>query len=600
MNPPNPLPDEIFSALSPLTPLQLAWLSGYCWAQAGGAADAPQRPSENTDPAVQAAAAPANITVLSASQTGNARAVAARLHEALLSRNLPATLVSCADYKPKHLAAEQILLLVTSTQGEGEPPEEALSLFKLVNGKKAPDLGGLKFAVLGLGDSSYPKFCGAAVDFDSRLAALGGVRLLPTHGLRFGISGRGRGVDGENRPRRCRRMQSRPRRAGRAAVFRRPQCRTKRVRQRKPVPRHLVRAPEKSPAAIPTKTCAISNSTLAGSGLQYTAGDALGVWFDNDGELVSRLLAAVSLTGDEAVDVNGENKTLRAALTHDYEISQNTPHFVKGYAELAGNAELAERAQADAAALVAEYPPVALAEHYPAQLTAKQLVSLLRLLTPRLYSIASAQDEVGDEVHLTVGVLNYESDGKPFTGAASGYLAERLPEEGQVRVFANATPISACPKSRHADYYDRLRHRHRPLPRFYAAASRRRCGRQKLAGVRQPAFHRRFSVSDRMAAVCQRRPVDQIQLRLVARPERKNLCAAPFAGKRRADLGLDERGRACVCVRRRGQNGQRRGSRAAGRHRGTRRHGRRRGRRISGRNAAGKTLPARCLLIDTP
>ena len=107
MNPPNPLPDEIFSALSPLTPLQLAWLSGYCWAQAGGAADAPQRPSENTDPAVQAAAAPANITVLSASQTGNARAVAARLHEALLSRNLPATLVSCADYKPKNLAAEK-------------------------------------------------------------------------------------------------------------------------------------------------------------------------------------------------------------------------------------------------------------------------------------------------------------------------------------------------------------------------------------------------------------------------------------------------------------------------------------------------------------
>ena len=446
MNPPNPLPDEIFSALSPLTPLQLAWLSGYCWAQAGGAADAPQRPSENTDPAVQAAAAPANITVLSASQTGNARAVAARLHEALLSRNLPATLVSCADYKPKNLAAERILLLVTSTQGEGEPPEEALSLFKLVNGKKAPDLGGLKFAVLGLGDSSYPKFCGAAVDFDSRLAALGGVRLLPRTDCDLEFQAEAEAWMAKIVPAVAAECKAAP--AAQAA----PQfsdglsAEQSAYGKENPFPATLsVR--QKITGRNSDKDVRHIEIDLAGSGLQYTAGDALGVWFDNDGELVSRLLAAVSLTGDEAVDVNGENKTLREALTHDYEISQNTPHFVKGYAELAGNAELAERAQTDAAALVAEYPPVALAEHYPAQLTAEQLVSLLRPLTPRLYSIASAQDEVGDEVHLTVGVLNYESDGKPFTGAASGYLAEHLPEEGQVRVFVERNPNFRLPEN---------------------------------------------------------------------------------------------------------------------------------------------------------
>lgn len=446
MNPPNPLPDEIFSALSPLTPLQLAWLSGYCWAQAGGAADAPQRPPENTDPAVQAAAAPANITVLSASQTGNARAVAARLHEALLSRNLPATLVSCADYKPKNLAAERILLLVTSTQGEGEPPEEALSLFKLVNGKKAPDLGRLKFAVLGLGDSSYPKFCGAAVDFDSRLAALGGVRLLPRTDCDLEFQAEAEAWMAKIVPAVAAECKAAP--AAQAA----PQfsdglsAEPSAYGKENPFPATLsVR--QKITGRNSDKDVRHIEIDLAGSGLQYTAGDALGVWFDNDDGLVSRLLAAVALTGDEAVNVNGDNKTLRAALTHDYEISQNTPHFVKGYAELAGNAELAERAQADAAALVAEYPPVALAEHYPAQLTAEQLVSLLRPLTPRLYSIASAQDEVGDEVHLTVGVLNYESDGKPFTGAASGYLAERLPEEGQVRVFVERNPNFRLPEN---------------------------------------------------------------------------------------------------------------------------------------------------------
>ena len=447
MNPPNPLPDEIFSALSPLTPLQLAWLSGYCWAQAGGAADAPQRPSENTDPAVQAAAAPANITVLSASQTGNARAVAARLHEALLARNLPATLASCADYKPKNLASEQILLLVTSTQGEGEPPEEALSLFKLINGKKAPDLGGLKFAVLGLGDSSYPKFCGAAVDFDSRFAALGGTRLLPRTDCDLEFQAEAEAWMAKIVPAVAAECKTAAPAAQAAPQFSDGlSAGPSAYGKENPFPATLsVR--QKITGRNSDKDVRHIEIDLAGSGLQYTAGDALGVWFDNDGELVSRLLAAVALTGDEAVDVNGENKTLREALTHDYEISQNTPHFVKGYAELAGNAELAERAQTDAAALVAEYPPVALAEHYPAKLTAEQLVSLLRPLAPRLYSIASAQDEVGDEVHLTVGVLNYESDGKPFTGAASGYLAERLPEEGQVRVFVERNPNFRLPEN---------------------------------------------------------------------------------------------------------------------------------------------------------
>lgn len=443
---PNPLPENIFSALSSLSQIQLAWLSGYCWAQAGGSADAPQRSSENTDPAVQTAAAPANITVLSASQTGNARAVAARLHEALLARNLPATLASCADYKPKNLASEQILLLVTSTQGEGEPPEEALSLFKLINGKKAPDLGGLKFAVLGLGDSSYPKFCGAAVDFDSRFAALGGVRLLPRTDCDLEFQAEAEAWMAKIVPAVAAECKASP--AAQVA----PQfsdglsTEPSAYGKENPFPATLsVR--QKITGRNSDKDVRHIEIDLVGSGLQYTAGDALGVWFDNDGELVSRLLAAVSLTGDEAVDVNGGGKTLRAALTHDYEISQNTPHFVKGYAELAGNAELAERAQTDAAALVAEYPPVALAEHYPAKLTAEQLVSLLRPLTPRLYSIASAQDEVGDEVHLTVGVLNYESDGKPFTGAASGYLAERLPEEGQVRVFVERNPNFRLPEN---------------------------------------------------------------------------------------------------------------------------------------------------------
>ncbi|MGF6148640.1 Sulfite reductase [NADPH] flavoprotein alpha-component [Kingella potus] len=445
---PNPLPPELSSALSALTPVQLAWLSGYCWAQAGGAAAVPQTPSENAATAAAAPppAAPAAITVLSASQTGNARAVAGRLYEALMARELPATLVSCADYKPKNIAGEQILLLVVSTQGEGEPPEEALSLFKLLNGKKAPDLGGLKFAVLGLGDSSYPKFCGAAADFDARFAALGGTRLLPRTDCDLEFAAEAEAWIGRIVPAAA--EASKPAASAPAAA---PAAHSDGLA----APQNAYGKENPFPATLSVRQKITGRNSdkdvrhieidLSGSGISYTAGDALGVWFDNDGTLVSRLLAAVSLGGDEEIESGGTRKTLRDALTHDLEISQNTPQFVKGYAALAGSAELAQRAETDTAALVAEYPPVALAERYPAALAAAQLVALLRPLAPRLYSIASAQDEVGEEVHLTVGVLRYESDGKPFTGAASGYLGERLAEDDQVRVFVEHNPNFRLP-----------------------------------------------------------------------------------------------------------------------------------------------------------
>ena len=144
-----PLPPEITAGLAALSPTQLAWLSGYCWAQS----------QQSAAPALPEAAAPARrITVLSASQTGNARRVAEQLLLKLEQAGLDTRLVAAADFKSKTLAGEDIVLLVTSTQGDGEPPEEAVPLYQFLFGKKAPDLSRLSFAVLGLGDSSYPDY----------------------------------------------------------------------------------------------------------------------------------------------------------------------------------------------------------------------------------------------------------------------------------------------------------------------------------------------------------------------------------------------------------------------------------------------------------
>ena len=442
----NPLPPELAAQIAALNPLQLAWLSGYCWSQAGGQA---VQPGIGT-PAAAApapAAEPLRVAVISASQTGNARKVAAELQQRLAAAGVNAVHAAAADYKPKNIAGEQLVLLVTSTQGEGEPPEEALSLYKLLSGKKAPKLSGLKFAVLGLGDSSYPMFCGAGKSFDELLAKLGGERLLERQDcdleyqaeaaawldkivpLVGSLAAAPAATTGTGN------ASGSPASAAPASAY----------NKANPFPATLL-ARQKITGRDSEKDVRHIEIDLSGSGLPYRAGDALGVWFENDPAVVDEILAAVSLKGDEPVNAGGQGKTVREALLHDWEIGLNTPQFVQGYAEISGNPEL-KQAAADASAYAAANPIAGIVSQYPAALTAEQLAGLLRPLAPRLYSISSAPEEVGEEVHLTVGVLRYEHNGIPRTGAASGFLGGRLEEEGIVRVFVEENPRFRLPEN---------------------------------------------------------------------------------------------------------------------------------------------------------
>ena len=442
----NPLPPELAAQIAALNPLQLAWLSGYCWSQAGGQA---VQPGIGT-PAAAApapAAEPLRVAVISASQTGNARKVAAELQQRLAAAGVNAVHAAAADYKPKNIAGEQLVLLVTSTQGEGEPPEEALSLYKLLSGKKAPNLSGLKFAVLGLGDSSYPMFCGAGKSFDELLAKLGGERLLERQDCDLEYQAEAAAWLDKIVPL-VGSLAAAPASAtgtGNASGSPAPAAPTSAYNKANPFPATLL-VRQKITGRDSEKDVRHIEIDLSGSGLQYRAGDALGVWFENDPAVVDEILAAVSLKGDEPVNAGGQGKTVREALLHDWEIGLNTPQFVQGYAEISGNPELKEAA-ADASAYAAANPIAGIVSQYPAALTAEQLAGLLRPLAPRLYSISSAPEEVGEEVHLTVGVLRYEHNGIPRTGAASGFLGERLEEEGSVRVFVEENPRFRLPEN---------------------------------------------------------------------------------------------------------------------------------------------------------
>jgi len=441
MTPANPLPTELSAQLAALSPTQLAWLSGYCWAQSQGAAG-----SLGVSAAAAAVAATARrVLVLSASQTGNARGVAEFLHAKLKNAGVEAVLSSAGDFKSKTLPDEDIVLLVTSTQGEGEPPEEALPLYKFVFGKKAPDLGKLTFAVLGLGDSSYPNFCQAGKDFDAKFAELGARRLndLGICDLDF-QSAADAWIEAvvpqvaELAAQTAAASVATPaalQTAGTVYTKDKPYTATLSVRQK-----ITSRSAEKDVEHI--------EIDLSGSGLHYQAGDALGVLPLNAPALVQEILDLHQLSGEEKIRLSDDLETdIRTALTESADITQNTPALVQQYAELSGSEELkttaADKARLDA--YLAATPPVGVFAAHPHPLDAQTLFQLFRPQTPRLYSIASAQDEVGEEVHLTVGVVRFEHHGNTYTGAASGYLGERLEEGGEVRVFVEPNPNFRLP-----------------------------------------------------------------------------------------------------------------------------------------------------------
>lgn len=416
------------AATTDFTPTQLAWVSGYFWGvlnqQSGAAVAVP----------AQAAEVP-SITLISASQTGNARRVAEALRDDLLAAKLNVKLMNAGDYKFKQIAAEKLLVVVTSTQGEGEPPEEAVALHKFLFSKKAPKLDGTAFAVFGLGDTSYEFFCQSGKDFDSKLAELGAERLLD----RVDADVEYQTAAAEWRARVVEVLKAR------APVAAPAQLATSGAVNDIHTSPYTKEAPLSATLSVNQKITGRDSEKdvrhieidLGDSGLRYQPGDALGVWYQNDPQLVKELVELLWLKGDEPVTVDGKTLPLAEALEWHFELTVNTATIVENYATLTRSESLlplvGDKAQLQQYA--AETPIVDMVRFSPAQLDAEALIGLLRPLTPRLYSIASSQAEVESEVHVTVGVVRYEIEGRARAGGASSFLADRVEEDGEVRVF---------------------------------------------------------------------------------------------------------------------------------------------------------------------
>lgn len=416
------------AATTDFTPAQLAWVSGYFWGVLN------QQPGSNAVATAPVAEMP-GITLISASQTGNARRVAEALRDDLIAAKLNVTLINAGDYKFKQIANEKLLIVVASTQGEGEPAEEAVALHKFLFSKKVPKLDNTAFAVFGLGDTSYEFFCQAGKDFDTKLAELGGERLLD----RVDADVEYQAAAAQWRARLVDVLKARAPAAPSVQV-----AASGAVNEVHSSP-YTKEAPLTASLAVNQKITGRDSEKdvrhieidLGDSGLRYQPGDALGVWYQNDPALVKELVELLWLKGDEPVTVDGKTLSLAEALQWHFELTVNTGNIVENYATLTRSETLlplvGDKAQLQHYA--ATTPIVDMVRFSPAQLDAQTLVDLLRPLTPRLYSIASSQAEVESEVHVTVGVVRYEIEGRARAGGASSFLADRVEEEGEVRVF---------------------------------------------------------------------------------------------------------------------------------------------------------------------
>lgn len=425
----SPLSDEqqrqLGQVLSTLNTQQLAWVSGYLYGLSLNG-------HQNVAASAAVVAPSGSLTILYGSQTGNAKGVASAIKAQAEARGLPVTLASIADYKPKLLKKESHLLVVVSTYGEGEPPESAVDLFEQLKKGKLGKLDGLKFAVLGLGDSSYEFFCQTGKDFDDFLAKAGAERVYELASLDVDYQDAAKAW-GKQALNAIAATLSTDAASSSVASAVQQAVGHSQYSKENPFPARLS-VNQKITGRDSTKDIRHIEINLADSGLTYQPGDALGVWFDNDAELVGEVLALTGLSGDEAT----AHDTLLAALTSHFELTRLHGGFITGLADISDNAALKDLAgdKAQVNALVASAQVVDVLKRFPTTLTAEQLVGLLRPLTPRLYSIASAQSEVEEEVHLTVGVVRYpQEDGTVRSGAASSYLADRLIEDGEVRVF---------------------------------------------------------------------------------------------------------------------------------------------------------------------
>lgn len=430
---------QLEALLAGLSPEEVLWVSGYL------AGMTRQLRPETAAPATVAPAT-SPLTILYGSQTGHAAELARHMAKLAQQNGLTAHAVDMAVFRPPELKQVRQLAVLVSTYGDGKPPDLAANFYEFLHSRKAPKLEGMKFAVLGLGDSTYVNFCQTGKDFDVRLEALGAERIheRAVCDLDYGAEAGAWIQEVLGKFAQEIRGTAETSQAVRGSVadgssVLATEADAEFSDSRHPFPAPILDSIVLNGRGSDKETRHIELS-LEGSGLIYEPGDSLGVVVENDPAVVGELITALHLNPEEPVAGGTGEVSLAAALARDYEITTVTPRFVERYAEVADASALRTLVRpenrSDLFAYLYGRHIIDVVEEFPSGgFDGKTLVAMLRRLQPRLYSLASSLAAYPGEAHLTVTVVRYESHGRIHKGVASGYLAERRSPDDTVFIY---------------------------------------------------------------------------------------------------------------------------------------------------------------------
>ncbi len=384
------------------------------------------------------------ITILYGSQTGTAESVANDAAAVAKTYGLKPLVKSMDEIEADAFSSIDYLLIITSTYGEGEMPDNAQMLWDGICAETMPRLEGLQFSVLALGDTSYDLFCQAGIDWDNKLVELGATRVYDRTDC---------DVDFEEPAERWMTAVI-PHLAGgvTATVVETatPASVKPEYHRKNPFPAKLLvnRLLTDASSSKETRHYEIS---IAGSGLTYEAGDALCVVPTNCSELVADIIKAIGCKGDEDEPVNGELMPLQLALREHFEIKTPSKELLEEIATRSGDQELNGIIESGDKESLSNYlwgrDTLDLLLQFPlCEFTAAEFIALLKPLQHRAYSISSSGKQYPDAVHLTVASVRYESHGRSHKGVCSTFLADLVNDETKVRCFFTANKVFRVPE----------------------------------------------------------------------------------------------------------------------------------------------------------
>ena len=452
---------QINELLQTLTPEQKVWLSGYLVAnqqltsgtsdtqgsQIGAVSKDTETMLQQNEPTIQPEKRA--ITLLYGSETGNAQGLAEIFEERLSNIGHNVTLKAMDEFKSKNLKNVEDLFIITSTQGEGDPPDNAAELHEFIHGRKAPKLEGVRFSVLALGDQTYEFFCQTGKDFDKKLEELGAERLYERVDC---------DVDYEEDAEKWM-----------ANVINTIDSAPEGTQSEQVVSESIKSAKEKKYSkANPYQAEVLENINLNGRGSnketrhieflldnfgeEYEVGDCLVVLPQNDPALVELLISTLGWDPGDQIQISedGDTISLEEALTSYFEITKLTRPLLQNAAAYFDNEALEDKVQdsewiqnyiegRDFIDLLNDFPPE--------ELEPEDLYQILRKLPPREYSISSSYQSLPDEVHITVGAVRYNTHGRDRSGVCSVQFAERIQPGDTVPIYLKRNPNFKFPKN---------------------------------------------------------------------------------------------------------------------------------------------------------